>query len=330
MQPANTPPSSPTNTAAVGVSPARQVMRSVRNRFGRDKWDYPDDYDGPRDVRISQRPKLHADVFPREVSSEFTMWLDKPWVEVQSDSRYTGALPTIQTAIARYYVDGFWQVDGLFQAEEIDRVFAAYLAARDADAIAEGTMGRRHLNPQRFVPEIHELFADRRLMQWIDLFMGRPSIPFQTIVGQWGTAQEIHTDAIHQTTFPLGFHVSAWLACEDIALEAGPLFYYPRSHRLPYVLNQDCGIDNDADDMGAEYRDKYIPHIQAVVVDNGLHRQEFLAKKGDVLIWHHNLLHGGSAILDPGLTRQAMALFFYGKGALHYHDLSGDRAAPTT
>jgi ectoine hydroxylase len=53
----------------------------------------------------------------------------------------------------------------------------------------------------------------------------------------------------------------------------------------------------------------------------------FLARKGDVLIWHHNLLHGGSPILDPTLTRRAMALFFYGQGALHYHDLSGDRAA---
>jgi hypothetical protein len=319
-----------TTSPAANISPVHRALRSIRNQFGRNKWDYPADYDGPRAVRIAHREKLHADAFPRQVAPEFTMWLDQPWEVVQSDPRFTGALPSVQTAISQYYVEGFWRIDSLFATDEIDRVFAAYLGARDAELITEGTMGRRHLNPQRFVPEINELFADRRLMQWIDLFMGRESVPFQTIVGEWGTAQEIHTDAIHQTTFPLGFHVSAWLACEDITLNAGPLFYYPRSHRLPYVLNQDCGINPAATDPGEEYRSKYIPHIQTVVAENGLQRREFLAKKGDVLIWHHNLLHGGSPILDPNVTRRAMALFFYGKGALHYHDLSGDRAASAT
>jgi hypothetical protein len=305
----------------------RAVLRTVRNQFGREKWDYPASYDGPRSVRIEQRPKLHSTTFPRTVPPAYTMWLDLPWTSVERDHRYTSLLPDEQVAVRHYYDHGFWRVNGLFDADEIDRVFGAYRQARDTKRIVLGEMGRRHLDPQRFVPEINELFADRRLLTWVERFMGRASIPFQTIVGEWGTEQEIHTDAIHQTTFPLGFHVSSWLACQDITLESGPLFYYPTSHRLPYALAADCGIDPDAADPGVLYRERYIPHIQRVVADHGLQREVFVAKKGDVLIWHHNLLHGGSPILDASLTRRSMALFFYGKGALHYHDLSGDRAA---
>jgi hypothetical protein len=308
------------------LSPIRRTMRLVRNQFGREKWDYPVGYDGPRNTRIEHLPKLHSTAFPRVVPPAYTMWMDLPWSAVQRDSRYTEATLEQQTALLHYYETGYWQIDGLFEAAEIDRVFAAYQTARDQDQILEGTMGRRHLNPQRYVPAINELFADRRLLNWVDLFMGRESVPFQTIVGEWGTAQEIHTDAIHQTTFPLGFHVSAWLACEDIPLDAGPLFFYPKSHRLPYVLSEDCGISPTAVDRGEQYRAFYIPHIDQVVAKSGVKRDVFLARKGDVLIWHHNLLHGGSPILSESVTRRAMALFFYGKGALHYHDLSGDRA----
>ncbi len=331
------------------VSPIRSVMRVVRNQLGRDKWDYPAGYSGPRPTRIAHRPKLHSTAFPRTVAPTDSMWLDLPSDQVRQDPRFTSATPHEQDAIEHYHREGWWRVDSLFSPDELDRVFARYQAARDGGQILEGTMQRRHLNPQRYVPEINELFADQRLAHWVDLFMGRASVPFQTIVGEWGTAQEIHTDAIHQTTFPLGFHVSAWLACEDIAVDAGPLFYYPRSHRLPYVLADDCGISDAQGDTGfdgllhrwfnadpsghqaaapdAQYRTKYVPHIEAVVAQHGLHRELFLARKGDVLIWHHNLLHGGSQILNPALTRRAMALFFYGRGALHYHDLSGDRAA---
>jgi hypothetical protein len=321
----NTDPAIP-----AAISPMRSVLRTVRNQLGRDKWDYPATFDGPRSVRISHRPQLHATMFPRSVAPEHTMWLDLPWDQVIRDDRYTSLDAATQGAIRHYYDEGYWRIDALFDADELDRVFGAYQAARDAGRLSIGQMdgvrGPRHLDPQRFVPEINELFADRRLMVWIDRFMGRASIPFQTIVGEWGTAQEIHTDAIHQTTFPLGFHVSAWLACEDIPLEAGALFFYPRSHRLSYALANDCGI-TPGPDHGDQYRSKYIPHIERVVEQHGLKREVFLARKGDVLMWHHNLLHGGSPIVDGSLTRKAMALFFYGKGALHYHDLSGDRAA---
>jgi Phytanoyl-CoA dioxygenase (PhyH) len=305
------------------------LLQNVRNLVGRDKWDWPDDFVGQKPVRINHKAKLHSTMFPSPQVDQM-MWLDHSWDAVESDHRFTSATGEQQEALRAYYVEGYHRVDALFDGDEIDRVSDRYREAWADGSLTDGVMGRRSLNPQRFVPAIVDLFADRRLLKWIELFMGRSAIPFQTIVGEWGTEQEIHTDAIHQTTFPLGFHVSAWLACQDIEVDAGPLFYYPRSHRLPYALAADVGIRPEAKDRSGEYREKYIPFIEDVVAEHRLRRKVFLAKKGDVLIWHHNLLHGGSAIIDQSLNRRSMALFFYGTGVLHYHDLSGDRAAMPT
>ena len=44
--------------------------------------------------------------------------------------------------------------------------------------------------------------------------------------------------------------------------------------------------------------------------------------KGDVLVWHHNLLHGGSAIEREGATRRSMVAHYFGEGALCYHEIT--------
>ena len=43
----------------------------------------------------------------------------------------------------------------------------------------------------------------------------------------------------------------------------------------------------------------------------GLEEQRFLAKRGDLFIWHALLLHGGSEICRPGLTRKSLVTHFF-------------------
>ena len=38
--------------------------------------------------------------------------------------------------------------------------------------------------------------------------------------------------------------------------------------------------------------------------ERGLKTEKFMAKKGDVLIWHADLMHGGAPIQDRRLTRK--------------------------
>jgi len=41
-----------------------------------------------------------------------------------------------------------------------------------------------------------------------------------------------------------------------------------------------------------------------------------------VLIWHANLLHGGSPILRPGATRRSMVCHYFAEGVICYHEMS--------
>lgn len=54
----------------------------------------------------------------------------------------------------------------------------------------------------------------------------------------------------------------------------------------------------------------------------------FEARKGDVLIWHANLLHGGSPRRELTRSRKALVCHYFVQGALCYHDLSSAHARP--
>ena len=72
--------------------------------------------------------------------------------------------------------------------------------------------------------------------------MEREPAPFQTITSHKGSQQQEHSDSIHMTTYPIGYLTAAWVAFEDIHPDSGPLVYYPKSHRLPYIFSRDVGI----------------------------------------------------------------------------------------
>lgn len=40
--------------------------------------------------------------------------------------------------------------------------------------------------------------------------------------------------------------------------------------------------------------------------ERGLETKTFMAKKGDVLIWHGDLMHGGAPIQDQSITRKSL------------------------
>jgi ectoine hydroxylase-related dioxygenase (phytanoyl-CoA dioxygenase family) len=108
--------------------------------------------------------------------------------------------------------------------------------------------------------------------------------------------------------------------------------YYPGSHHLPYVFSKDVGIDIAGFEKAGFglYQERYEPHIQKLIAENRLPPAHFHARKGDVLIWHANLLHGGSKRRDLHRTRRALVCHYFVKGAVTYHDLAAAVAHGST
>jgi ectoine hydroxylase-related dioxygenase (phytanoyl-CoA dioxygenase family) len=184
------------------------------------------------------------------------------------------------------------------------------------------------LNPHKSVPAIDRIMHDPRVRQVTELLLGAQSIPFESISGHKASQQATHSDSIHMTTYPEGYLVAMWIAFEDIGTGSGPLVYFPGSHRLSVFHSADVGISPD-DFKKWGYREfdaKYTPTIGRLIDSEQLEPSRFHAKRGDVLFWHANLLHGGSTRTDFSQTRKALVFHFFAEGCVCYHDLRGQLA----
>lgn len=102
----------------------------------------------------------------------------------------------------------------------------------------------------------------------------------------------------------------------------------PGSHRLPFLSSRDVGISvDDFRQRGyGVFEERYEPRVKRLVDERSLAPHHFLGKRGDTLIWHTNLLHGGSARTDVEKPRRSVVCHFFAQGSICYHDLAGTLA----
>ena len=286
-------------------------------------------------VRLSKLPSFRAEHFP--YSGPYP-WLDQPdALERVEAKRDRGAITEEEAAQCRFWhANGYVILKGLFDRSTLDEVWQVYENAVKAGRIAlppepagEGDpFPGRSLNPHRKSGAFCRILKHAGLRHWIEVLMEREPKVLQTILSHKGSQQGLHSDSIHMTTYPLGYLTAAWIAFEDIDPDSGPLVFYPGSHRLPYVFSKDVNLtEAEFQERGySPYHEKYEPRIRQSVEQSGIAPHYFHARRGDVLIWHANLIHGGSARRNLMLSRKAMVVHFFVKGSFVYHDLSATRS----
>ena len=273
-----------------------------------------------------------AGAFPAEGGP--APWLDRPDAEAEIDARLARDEITAEEAdlCRKWSRDGYLILPAYYSHDLLDRTWAAYEAAivsgeaqPPSEPLFEGDpLPGRLANVHFYVRAMDEMLHEPRMGRLVSLLFGAQALPFQTIVGHKSSQQLAHSDSIHMTTYPAGYLAANWVAFEDIDADSGPLIYYPGSHKLPYLLSDDLGIAPTGGYSG--YQALYEPAVQALIAEHGLEARTFLAKKGDVLIWHANLLHGGSPVRNVSLSRKALVCHFFASGCVCYHDLTGTLA----
>lgn len=160
--------------------------------------------------------------------------------------------------------------------------------------------------------DIMRLARDPEITMVLDGLHGRTSFPFQTLNFKWGTRQPAHSDLIHFAGFPSMTLSAAWIAFEDILSDAGPLEYYLGSHKANFQTMQMLGCDLSGQDS---YQGCYQPKLQEIIDANESWRPtSVLPKKGDVILWASNAIHGGSAVKDHSLSRQSQVTHYFFEG----------------
>ncbi len=167
------------------------------------------------------------------------------------------------------------------------------------------------------------IWKDPRILRFLSaVFQERP-LPCQTLVFLRGSEQATHQDTIHLTPFPAGYMCGVWIALEDITADSGPLVVLPGSHRAPRLYTASVGMSKVRDANWQEYSDKFIPELARTLSGGGYTEEVYLPKKGDILVWHENLAHGGSARKLNGASRRSMVSHYFSEGSAHWYDATG-------
>ena len=188
------------------------------------------------------------------------------------------------------------------------------------------TTGERRIQDAwMFDEDIRAIAANEAVLDLLSKLYGRRAFPFQTLNFPVGTQQEAHSDSVHFSSLPERFMCGVWLAMEDIGSDAGPLFYYPGSHRWPIVTNGLIGRRGDGSEL-CSAQDPYGPAWRALCDAHGAQKEVFLPRKGQALIWCANLLHGGSRQTNPSITRWSQVTHYYFEDCIYYTPAFSDEA----
>jgi phytanoyl-CoA hydroxylase len=154
--------------------------------------------------------------------------------------------------------------------------------------------------------EIRRLALNDRITPILKALLGHTPALCNSLNFMFGSTQGDHVDSLYMTPRSRGHLIAIWVALEDCEWDAGPLRYYPGSHRIvQYVFS--TGSNHNVPDEMPEW-DAY---MQDQVAKHQLAAKTFEARRGDVFIWNSYLLHGGCPIETPGKTRQSIVFHYY-------------------
>jgi phytanoyl-CoA hydroxylase len=134
-----------------------------------------------------------------------------------------------------------------------------------------------------------------------------PVVAMQTLTFYRGSQQEEHQDYAYVVSGNPAHLAASWIALEDVHPDAGPLAYFPGSHRIPKF---DFGNGLFMTPESPRREVDFLAHIRSQCARLGLEQKTFLARKGDVFVWHGALVHRGSPVSDAARTRLSLATHY--------------------
>ncbi len=265
-------------------------------------------------------------------------WLDRDDALERIDLKLRrGEITDLEASLCRkWHRDGFVHLAGFLAPDFVAEIWQAVeeamasgvLPVRPEAMVEDGPYEDRFQDLHLRVSEVSKILRHNGILQILQLLFGRPAHPFQTIAFFAGSQQPAHSDSIHMTTYPEGYLVGTWTAMEDIHPDSGPLVYYPGSHRWPFYSAKVVGITERESLVSYQeaYNRKYEPFIQEIIDQRQAEAEVFTPNQGDVLVWHANLLHGGTARQDPKRSRKSVVCHYTARDAVCYHDISASLA----
>jgi phytanoyl-CoA hydroxylase len=157
-----------------------------------------------------------------------------------------------------------------------------------------------------------------------DRYFGRPTTLYTTLYYERGSEQPLHRDTPYFCTKPADQYLGLWLALDDVDEGNGPLRVVPGSHRLPPIdveaLAREIFPDpNDIPSLSEEGWIRYQAEVKRLSDEAGLTAKDVHVRRGDVIIWHPSMFHGGAPHHEKSRSRRSLVMHVTPEGVPVYH-----------
>ncbi len=272
------------------------------------------------------RKSIFSNIGQKDLPKDLTdiPWIDQPNAKenVQNHPDFQSFDQQMQAKILDFIDNGYLIIKGFYDQEQVDQLNQTVDDLIEDNQVGFNFSGKKIMNAHLTAPNIDAHFKQEKLLKLMSFLLGKKVLPFQSINFIEGSEQRAHSDSIHMTTAPEGYLTATWTALEPCHKGNGPLFYYPKSHRIPFVSCEDYETGHSKFLLGKNSYPNYENYMDDLIQKNQLKKEFFFANTGDVLIWHSNLLHGGSGITQEGTTRKSIVCHYYAEGVICYHELT--------
>lgn len=154
--------------------------------------------------------------------------------------------------------------------------------------------------------EIRGLALDVRLSRILEQLLGGKPLVINSLNFEYGSQQDDHIDTFYMPPKKQNRMLAAWIPLETVTLDAGPLHYYPGSHKIPPYLFSHGKTNAISSELPGFYQ-----YIEKELTKRSIEKTTLTAEAGDLFIWHAQLLHGGSPITQAQKTRRSLVVHYF-------------------
>jgi phytanoyl-CoA hydroxylase len=246
------------------------------------------------------------------------MWIDAPGALDELEARVPDR--AAREHVRELIVDGFTIVRGGLPPEACDRAVRGFhnWCEANAEYVAgfRNKRGRlpRLANLQLASAPVADTFSrNKATLAVLDACLGSRASVYTSLYYETGSQQPIHRDNPLFRTEPENRFFGMWTALEDVDLTNGPLFLIPGGHRIEYVDPAPIAARHFPDlaaipKLSAVLWDEYQACVTRHCDEHGLKLRHVPVQKGDTILWHPLLPHGGAPITDPDRTRHSIVV----------------------
>jgi phytanoyl-CoA hydroxylase len=256
------------------------------------------------------------------------LWLDRKNAPRELDRRVRKGLVSTQDAplLENWISNGFLVLKNAVTPQMVDDLNQAIVRVMEAEdqrflATVAGYKGDQPTRLERrfvdlpsvklvdayyYLHEARAILLAEPITRILDVLFEEPPMLFQSLSFVKGSEQWLHQDSTYVKVSPPVNLAASWTALQDVEQGSGELVYVPGSHRISeYLFSGKHKNWYEARDGSQDHAD-WVAHIDQEIAARGLKVEAFRPNKGDVFIWHSELVHGGKAIENDDLTRRSI------------------------